>query len=81
MALTGPFLPYFQDRKHLEEESRVCSVTTGQPLRSFSKFLVSHLDSIPLRGTDAEGKSKLEVRIAVGFIVSIFSPPARRTWP
>ena len=32
---------------------------TGAPLRSFSRFLASHLESIPARGTDAEGKAAL----------------------
>ena len=50
----------FQER--IEDESRSCAVKTGAPLRSFSRFLSSHLESIPARGTDAEGKAKLEVR-------------------
>ena len=52
-------LTFFQ--KRIEDESRSCAVKTGAPLRSFSRFLSSHLESIPARGTDAEGKAKLEV--------------------
>lgn len=64
--MSGPFLPYFQDQKNLEDDCRSCSVTQGDPLRSFSRFVVSHLESIPTRGTDAEGKAKLEVRRSSG---------------
>ena len=48
-------------QKRIEDDSRSCAVKTGAPLRSFSRFLASHLESIPARGTDAEGKAKLEV--------------------
>lgn len=51
--VSGPFLPYFTEH-NLE---RVCSE------RCFPRFLSSHLDTLPSRGTDNDGRNCFSIQV------------------